>query len=220
MFTTQERSPAHVARTGKAVRALAAALLLVTVAACGSKPPADQAVDELNAGLAASAAGNVDEATAHYKACVALDSTNKYCIFNLGVGAQRAGSVLEAENNYRLALLLDPDFPSALYNLAILRNDAGATDEAIALYKHLLEVDPNNASGHFNLGMALIAVGQVEAGKKELEAGVALNPALVIPDPLPVPSGTPAPTPEAAATPSPTQSPEPAPSQVASPSPS
>ena len=85
-------------------------LVLVAVGACTSKSPADQAQDELNAGLAADAAGNAAEAATHYKACLALETTNKYCIFNLGVQAQNAGRALEAENAYRLALLLDPDF--------------------------------------------------------------------------------------------------------------
>lgn len=201
MNPTHDRRPA---RTGRSTAGLALilTLLLVAVAACGSKSPADQALDELNAGLAADAAGNVDEATIHYKACLTFEPLNKYCIFNLGVQAQNTKRLLEAENDYRLALLQDPDFTSALYNLAILRRQAGATDEAIALYRHLIEVDPNNASGHFNLGLALVANGDLEGGKKELAEGVRLNPALVIPSPVPVPSGSPAPTP--ATTPAPT----------------
>ncbi|MDP9247037.1 MAG: tetratricopeptide repeat protein, partial [Candidatus Dormibacteraeota bacterium] len=168
-----------------------AVTLFMMLAACSSKSPADKAGDELQAGLAASAAGNVDEATTHYKACIALDSTNKYCIFDLGVIAQTANRLLEAENDYRLALLLDPDFAPALYNLAILRTATGGLDEAIALYRHLIEVDPTNASGHFNLGLALAASGDIEGGQKELAEGVRLNPALVIPSPLPGPSGSP-----------------------------
>ena len=120
---------------------------LTAVGACGGKSPADQAQDELNAGLAADAAGNVEEAATHYKACLAIETTNQFCIFNLGVQAQNAGRLLEAENTYRLALLQDPDFASALYNLAILRVAAGSLEEGIDLYKHLIEVDPNNASG-------------------------------------------------------------------------
>ena len=173
---------------------------LTAVGACASKPPAEQAQDELNAGLAADAAGNVEEAASHYKACLALETTNQFCIFNLGVQAQNAGRLLEAENAYRLALLQDPDFASALYNLAILRVAAGSMDEGIALYKHLIEVDPNNASAHFNLGIALAAIGDTVNGQNEITKGIQLDPALVAPDSLPGPSAMPAP----AATPEPT----------------
>lgn len=132
MNPTHDRSPARTSRN-RAGLAFMLTLLLVAVAACGSQTPAEKALDELNAGLAADAAGNVDEATTHWKACLTYEPLNKYCIFNIGVAAQNANRPLEAENNYRLALLQDPDFPSALYNLAILRREAGFTDEAIAL---------------------------------------------------------------------------------------
>jgi tetratricopeptide (TPR) repeat protein len=211
MNPTHDRGPSRAALRRRAVGVLGLVLLLVAVAACGSKSPAQRAQDELNAGLAADAAGKVDEAATHYKACLTFEPLNKYCIFNLGVQAQNAKRALEAENDYRLALLQDPDFPSALYNLAILRRQAGSTDEAIALYRHLLEVDPNNASGHFNLGLALVATGDVEGGKKEIAEGVRLNPALVVPSSLPVPSGSPAPTPTATPAPTPVRSTQPSP---------
>lgn len=208
MNPTHGRSPSRAALRRRTVGVLGLVLLLVAVPACGSKSPAQQAQDELNAGLAADAAGKVDEAATHYKACLTFEPLNKYCIFNLGVQAQNAKRLLEAENDYRLALLQDPGFPSALYNLAILRQQAGATDEAIALYRHLLQVDPKNASGHFNLGLALVATGDVEGGKKELATGVSLNPALVVPSSLPVPSGSPTPAPS----PTPSNKPSPRPS--------
>ena len=168
MYLARFRSPARAALASRIGRVLAVTLLLVAVAACGSKSPAEQAQNELQAGLAADAAGNVAEAATHYKACLTFEPTNRYCLYNLGVLAHNAGRLLEAENDYRLALLQDPDFAPALYNLALLRAQLGSTDEAITLYRHLLEVDPANASGHFNLGMALIAIGDVEGGKAEL----------------------------------------------------
>lgn len=208
MNPTRDRRPGRAGRSTAGL-ALMLTLLLVAVTACGGKTPAQQAQDELTAGLAADAAGKVDEAATHYKACLTFEPLNKYCIFNIGVQAQNAKRLLEAENDYRLALLQDPAFPSALYNLAILRQQAGATDEAIALYRHLLEVDPKNASAHFNLGLALVATGDVEGGKKEIATGVSLNPALVVPNPLPVPSGSPAPTPATTPTATPASTPAP-----------
>ena len=130
MHPTLQRSPVHRSPVGSIGRIAAMGLLVVAVAACGvGKSPADQAQDELNAGLTADAAGNAADAATHYKACLALETMNKYWVFNLGVRAQNAGRALEAEYDYRLALLQDPDFSSALYNLAILRVAAGSTQE-------------------------------------------------------------------------------------------
>lgn len=195
-------------RTARRVAGLAVilSLALIVVGACTSKTPAEQAQDELNAGLAADASGNLEEAAKHYKACLTFETTNKFCTFNLGVQAQNAGRALEAENDYRLALLQDPDFASALYNLAILRVAAGSIPEGIDLYRHLIQVDPNNASGHFNLGLALAATGDSANGEKEINEGIRLNPALIPPDTLPGPSETPGPTPTSQSTPQPTPS--------------
>ena len=185
---------------------LSVGVALTLLGACTSRTPAEQAQEELTAGLAADASGNLEEAATHYKACLTFEATNKFCIFNLGVQAQNAGRALEAESDYRLALLQDPDFPSALYNLAILRVQAGSTLEGIDLYKHLIEVDPNNASGHFNLGLALAATGDTVNGEKEINEGIRLNPALIPPDSLPGQSAAPAPSLTPQSTPAPTPS--------------
>src|SRR6266542_2390903 len=114
-------------------------VLFALVAGCGGRTEEQLAQDELNAGLAASAAGNTDQAVAHYTACLKHDSLNQFCVYNLGVIAMRAGRTQEAENDYRLALLIDPDFPSALFNLAYVqsgKNIPAATQEAIELYRH------------------------------------------------------------------------------------
>jgi tetratricopeptide (TPR) repeat protein len=191
-------SPAENAitpRLRRPVRHAGVALIVATVvaiAACGSPQPSQQAQKELDAGLAADALGNVDEAAQHYRACLKVEPLNQFCIFNLGVQAQNAGRALEAENAYRLALLQNPDFPQALFNLAIVRNNAGATTEAIELYRHLVEVDPGNAAAHLNLGLLLVATGQVEEGKAHLSQAVSLDGSLTIPSPLPIPSSSPA----------------------------
>jgi tetratricopeptide (TPR) repeat protein len=109
----------------RAALLLVAASLLASLAACG-KTPAQMAIDELNAGLAASGQGQTEQAKAHYTACLQHDSLNQFCIYNLGVIAQEAGQVAEAENNYRLAILIDPGFESAWSNLGILRAQLGS----------------------------------------------------------------------------------------------
>jgi tetratricopeptide (TPR) repeat protein len=185
-----------------------AALLLVAAVGCNSKTPAQLAVDELNAGLAASGQGQTEQAATHYKACLQHDSLNQFCIYNLGVIAQQAGRAAEAENNYRLALLIDPKFESAWSNLGILRAGTGANDEAITIFRQVIAINKDNAFAHLNLGLLLRAKGETVEAKKELARAVQLDPNVVIPSFEP--SATPTP---------PLPSPSPSSSERASPTP-
>lgn len=196
---------------------LLVALVAVALAGCApAKTPADLAMDELNAGLAAHTAGNVDEAVTRYRACLKQDSQNQYCIYNLGVIAQAKGSLAEAENGYRLAILIDPAFPSALFNLATIRANAGSTAEAIDLYRRVIQLKPQDVGSHLNLGLLLRAQGDVAAGEAELATAKSLDPKVQIPPytapatPAPqvtaAPGGTAAPTSGASKAPSPSPS--------------
>ena len=175
-------------------------VLLWAIAGCAGRPPAQLATDELNAGLAASSQGNTDQATTHYKACVKLDSTNQFCIFNLGVIAQTAGRAAEAENDYRLALLLDPQFPSPMFNLAIIRANAGSTQEAIGLYRQFIGIRPEIASAHLNLSQLLTQTGDTVGAARELAAAIQLDPTLAH-QAAPSAPANPTPAPSAAASP-------------------
>ena len=202
------RTPGTPTRARAAQWCIAAALLL-TLVACGGKTPAQVAEEELNAGLAASSQGQADQAATHFRACVAADSLNKTCIYNLGVLAQQAKHAAEAENDYRLALLIDPQFPGALFNLAILRAEAGSIDEAIALNRAYITIKPENAFAHLNLGLLLRASGHVKEGEAELATARSLDPTVVIP-PF---EGSPSPTPGESSTASESASVTPSPSK-------
>jgi tetratricopeptide (TPR) repeat protein len=190
---TIDRSPRPSLGKQRRAGILALVALVFVTAGCFAKSEAQQALDELNAGLASSSAGKTDEAVAHYRACLKHDSLNEFCIYNLGVIAQNAGRAAEAENDYRLALLIDPEFPSALFNLAIVRTNAGSIPEAMDIYRHYIKVRPNDASGHLNLGLLLRANGQVAAGELELAKAKALDPTINIPTFQPQASASPTP---------------------------
>jgi tetratricopeptide (TPR) repeat protein len=176
----------------RAGQLLVTVALLAAMAACGSKTPQQLAVDELNAGLAASSQGQTDQAAAHYKACLQHDPLYQFCIYNLGVIAQQAGRAAEAENDYRLALLIDPKFESAWSNLGILRAQAGSNEEAISIFREVIKINPKNAFAHLNLGLLLRAEGQTDQAQRELALALQLDPTVVIP--TFVPSASPAPT--------------------------
>jgi tetratricopeptide (TPR) repeat protein len=173
--------------------------LAAFVSACGpgsANSGNESAADALNRGLAAHAAGKLDEAVAAYFTTLSKDPKNQFAYYNLGEIAQRQGRFVAAESYYRLALDLDPKMESALFNLAIVRTNAGATADAVALYKQVIAVNANNAAAHFNLGLLYRQLGQTADAQTELATAQRLDPKLVAPSPSASPARqvTPSPT--------------------------
>src|SRR6267378_4067006 len=166
--------------------------LAALVAACGGPGSSgsgnETAADALNRGLAAHAAGKLDEAVAAYFTTLSKDPKNQFAYYNLGEIAQRQSRFVAAESFYRLALDLDPKMESALFNLAIVRTNAGATADAVALYKQVIAVNANNAAAHFNLGLLYRQLGQTADAQTELATAQRLDPKLVAPNPSATPN--------------------------------
>jgi Tfp pilus assembly protein PilF len=182
----------------------ALAATAVTLGGCSSKPPAQKAGVEVQKGLAAHTAGDVEGALKHYEAALKADPKNTYALYNIGLIAQNKGDNTEAEKRYREVLAIDPSFTSALFNLAIVRTAGGDTAEAITLYRKVIAIEPNNANAHLNLGFALIDSGKKAEGDAELKKAVQLDPKLAarVPKPTASPGAT-GPSSSASATPSP-----------------
>lgn len=169
-------------RPARALRARALPLLAVVLAfgllgaACGeSKPPnVDAQVEE---GLEAHAAGDIERAVKIYNAVLAKQPANKYALYNLGLIDQNAGRLKEAIARYRAALVADPDFEPALFNLAIALTP-GDPQQAETLYRRIIELNPNHASAHLNLGFLLKSMGKEAEGQQEIDIAVTLDPAL------------------------------------------
>jgi tetratricopeptide (TPR) repeat protein len=186
-------------RAGVKGRLVASVLLCgLALAACGGPASSgnETAADALNRGLAAHAAGKLDEAVAAYFTTLSKDPKNQFAYYNLGEIAQRQSRFVAAESFYRLALDLDPKMESALFNLAIVRTNAGATADAVALYKQVIAVNANNAAAHFNLGLLYRQLGQTADAQTELATAQRLDPKLVAPSPSASPARqvTPSPT--------------------------
>jgi len=181
-------------------RLLAGILLsCLALTACGGPASGsgnETAADALNRGLAAHAAGKLDEAVAAYFTTLSKDPKNQFAYYNLGEIAQRQSRFVAAESYYRIALEMDPKMVSALFNLAIVRTNAGATNEAIALYRQAIAVDANYAAAHFNLGLLLRQIGQTAEAQTELATAQKLDPTLVAPSPSasPIRQASPSPT--------------------------
>jgi Tfp pilus assembly protein PilF len=189
----------HVHRRYRLTAALVA--VIATLAACGlSTPPQSQAqiaTNDVSAGLAAQAAGNLSGAMTDYKNAISHDAHNKYAYFDLGDVEQLMGQAAAAEQNYRATLQLDPNFGRALYNLAILRT-VPSPAEAEELYRHVISLQPINPSAHLNLGFLLRSERRIAEGNAELTIAVSQDPSVA----SRIPPGTL--TTHAPATPSPT----------------
>lgn len=204
MISARDGATGRATRSGKPGRLLIGSFLILAVAACSSRTPAQLASDALNAGLEAHTAGNLDEASRRYNECLTHEPSNKYCNYNLGVIAQAQDRMVEAENYYRLALATDPNYPPAIFNLAILRTQAGAEADAIALYRQYVVLKPDDAGGHLNLGLLLIASGEEAEGQREIATATELDPEIQIPASSPLATPTPSATAQAFGEPSPT----------------
>jgi tetratricopeptide (TPR) repeat protein len=169
----------------------------LALAACGGPASAgnETAADALNRGLAAHAAGKLDEAVAAYFTTLSKDPKNQFAYYNLGEIAQRQNRLVAAEAYYRLALEQDPKMESALFNLAIVRTNVGVAADAVVLYKQVIAVNANNAAAHFNLGLLYRQLGQTAEAQTELATAQRLDPKLVAPSPSASPIRQASPTP-------------------------
>lgn len=182
------KRPSGTARHPYLRHAVALVALVLALGACGNgddgivAPDAKKASVALEAGLAAHAAGKLDDATADYEEALKYDHKNKFALYNLGLIDAANGNYGLAEEKYRVVLGLDPAYGPALFNLAILRAARSDDKEAMALYERAVAADPKAASAWLNLGLLQRASGAVEAGNKSVQTAISLNPKLK--DPL------------------------------------
>jgi tetratricopeptide (TPR) repeat protein len=146
----------------------------------GQEPPATRAERELNQGLAAHNAGNLEVARQKYLQVLRLEPDSKLAHYNLGVLAQNAGNKEQALQLYNKALAKDPRFIPALFNLALVEQTSGQKEKAAELYRRIIEINPKQAAAHFNLGLLLGRdLGKGEEGSAELIKAIALAPELM-----------------------------------------
>src|SRR5436853_7556747 len=103
-------------RAGVKGRLIAGIFLCASaLAACGGPATGggnETAADALNRGLAAHAAGKLDEAVAAYFTTLSKDPKNQFAYYNLGDIAQRQSPLGAAESYHRVALHLRPKVES------------------------------------------------------------------------------------------------------------
>lgn len=143
--------------------------------------PRDESPDaQIERGVAAHQAGNVDQARRLYEEVLQKEPANAVAHFNLGVVLQEAGDNEQAEEHYRRAVAANPDFVQARFNLSILLERTDRPEEAAESYRAILDINPSEAAVHINLGYLLIdRLDRRAEGEDHLRRAVELNPGLI-----------------------------------------
>jgi tetratricopeptide (TPR) repeat protein len=138
----------------------------------------------LEAGIAASNAGNDDEAIAKFTHATELKPDCADCFYNIGFLHAKKKEWDKAEAAYKKAVELRPDYADAYNGLANLYNAQRKFDEAAAASTKAAELAGSkagalaggNADALFNQGVILWNAGKIPEAKKQFEAVIAANP--------------------------------------------
>jgi len=133
-------------------------------------------------GVAASRAGNHDEAIAKFQGAIAISDRCYDCYYNIGYSYSQKKEYDKAEEAYKKAIELKPDYSEAYNGLANVYNAERKFDLAAEASKKAMDSTPGLAGGAgnpdalFNQGVILWNAGKIAEAKKQFEAVVAANP--------------------------------------------
>jgi tetratricopeptide (TPR) repeat protein len=139
-------------------------------------------------GVAASRAGNHDEAIAKFNAAAAVNASCYDCYYNIAFSEMQKKEYDKAEAAYKKAIELKPDYAEAYSGLANMYNATRKFDEAAAASAKAMELSGGaggaaagaggggNADAMFNQGVILWNAGKVADAKKQFEGAIAANP--------------------------------------------
>jgi tetratricopeptide (TPR) repeat protein len=136
-------------------------------------------------GVAASRAGNHDEAIAKFTASAALNATCYDCYYNIAYSESQKKDYDKAEAAYKKAIEIKPDYAEAYSGLANVYNATRKFDEAATASAKAMELSGTgaaaaggggNADAMFNQGVILWNAGKIAEAKKQFEGAVAANP--------------------------------------------
>jgi tetratricopeptide (TPR) repeat protein len=130
---------------------------------------AQDATAKFNRAVELQRQGKFDEATAEYRAALAIKPDYIDAQANLGVVLARLGRYDEAVAAYESALKLAPQLTPILLNLGIAHYRAGKFDQAVAAFQRLLEQKPDVTQARQLYGLSLVSLGRDEEAVKQLE---------------------------------------------------
>jgi tetratricopeptide (TPR) repeat protein len=138
----------------------------------------------LEAGIAASNAGNDDEAIAKFTHATELKPDCADCFYNVALLLSKKKEYDKSEAAYKKAIELKPDYGDAYNGLANIYNAQRKFDQAAAASAKASELAGSapgalaggNADALFNQGVILWNAGKVADAKKQFEAAIAAKP--------------------------------------------
>jgi len=117
-----------------------------------------------------------DDATAQYRAGIAINDAHAWSLYGLGNIMNAAQRYDEAEAYYRRALAVDDGHAPTLVNLGSLLGFRGNVAEAERMFRRGLEADPEHFGCHRQLGDLLLRTERSREAIPHLRAAVAARP--------------------------------------------
>ena len=136
-------------------------------------------------GVAASRAGNHDEAIAKFTSSAALNANCFDCFYNIAYSESQKKDYDKAEAAYKKAIEIKPDYAEAYSGLANVYNATRKFDQAATASAKAMELSGSGAGGAagggnadamFNQGVILWNAGKIADAKKQFEGAIAANP--------------------------------------------
>ena len=128
-------------------------------------------------GVAASRAGNHDDAIARFQAAFDLSPNCFDCLYNIGVAQLAKKDEKAAEEWWLKALTIKADYSEAMNALSTLYNNQKRFDEAAAMStKAAAAGGGGGADATFNQGIILWNQGKIAEAKAKFEEALAANP--------------------------------------------
>jgi uncharacterized protein (TIGR03032 family) len=115
------------------------------------------------------ARGQLMDAIAAFRQCVALDASFPNARYNLGVALADAEQYEQAIEHLHAIIEAEPERAEAYNSLGHIANQMRRPRQAIGYYQQAIVLRPDYAQAHFNLGMTLLSVGDYARGFAEYE---------------------------------------------------
>ncbi len=109
-----------------------------------------------------------EEASTAFEEAIAFDSLNADAYADLSKSLKDKGSVAEALKYAEQALALAPYHPDYNYLIGAIKQEEGKAVEALPFLQTSIQAKPWSATARYNYGLALVEVGEQEAGELQL----------------------------------------------------
>ncbi len=157
-------------------RASEANLVLAVATSANNDAKAAELKKAFEDGVAASRAGNHDDAIAKFQAAFALSPNCFDCLYNIGVAQLTKKDEKAAEEWWLKALTIKADYAEAMNALSTLYNNQKRFDEASAMSsKAMAAGGGGSADATFNQGIILWNQGKIAEAKAKFEETIKAN---------------------------------------------